>query len=95
MALRQRRWLLVLVMAGILGVGASARGQLIAYWRLDETSGTIAHDSMGNPLHDAIAIVAPYWDPTGGRWGGAAYFHGLTERFQVPEYVDTPLDCKS
>ncbi|MFC1782506.1 LamG-like jellyroll fold domain-containing protein [Planctomycetota bacterium] len=95
MALEQRKWLLVLVMAGILGMAESAaRGQLIAYWRLDETSGTIAHDSLGNPLHDAIAIVAPYWDSS-GILNGCAYFHGLYERFQVPEYPDTPLDCKS
>ena len=88
---------MVLAMGLVVGMAASAaNAQLIAYWMLDETEGTVAHDGQGNPLHDALAIQEPYWDTTGGVDGkGCVYFHGLTERYQVPEYVDTPLDCKS
>ena len=94
---KQRRLLMVLAMGLAVGMAASsAHAQLIAYWMLDETEGTVAYDGQGNPLHDALAIGEPYWDTTGGVDGnGCAYFHGLTERLQVPEYVDTPLDCKS
>jgi hypothetical protein len=88
---------MVLAMGLAVGMAASsANAQLIAYWMLDETEGTVAYDGQGNPLHNALAIGEPYWDKNGGVDGkGAAYFHGLSERLQVPEYVDTPLDCKS
>ena len=46
MEAKQRRLILVLVMAGTRGVGASARGQLTAWWKFDETAGTVATDSV-------------------------------------------------
>src|SRR5438067_1062211 len=53
-----RAWFAML----LLGLGATiARADLIAYWKLDETSGTIAHDSVGgfNGTLTGSAVFAP------------------------------------
>ncbi|MHC4751693.1 MAG: LamG-like jellyroll fold domain-containing protein, partial [Planctomycetota bacterium] len=47
--------------------------RLVAHWKLDETEGFIAHDSIG----DKNATVAgAIWQPTGGKVGGALVFDG-------------------
>ena len=91
---------MVLAMALAVGMAASAaKGQLIGYWKLDETEGSVAHEEMQMGLaldppqnYDALAIVNPYWDPSNGVLNGSCYFHGLAERFQVPEYDNTLLE---
>ena len=70
MEAKQRRLILVLVMAGTLGVGASARGQLTAWWKFDETAGTVATDSVNG--YDGLFYgtgTPPAWidDPQRGR----------------------------
>ena len=53
--------------------------ELLAYWKFDETSGNIAHDSSGNGYHGTVY---------GATWtGGGLYFDG------VDDYVD--LDAHS
>ena len=56
---------------------------LIARWKLDETEGTIAQDSVGE--HDATLNGNPLWQPTGGKIDGALQFDG------VDDYVSTPF----
>ncbi|MCP4707927.1 MAG: hypothetical protein GY869_04815, partial [Planctomycetes bacterium] len=88
---KQRRLLMVLAMMVAIGAAASsANAQLILYWPLDETSGTIAHDEVWKDdptinLDGYFNGGLPVWDPTGGRiingsQSGAIYFHGGTER---------------
>jgi hypothetical protein len=57
--------------------------RLIAHWKLDETSGSIAHDSAGN--HNGTCHGEPLWRPTGGKVNGALKFDGTYN------YVSTPL----
>ncbi|MGD8500599.1 MAG: hypothetical protein PVJ86_08115, partial [Phycisphaerales bacterium] len=42
--------------------------RVIAYWKLDETEGAIAHDSVGD--NDAF-LGGPVWQPAGGKVNGA------------------------
>jgi len=51
----------------------AADADLVGLWRLDETSGTIAHDASGNG-HDGTLIGDPKWVP--GKIGGALDFDG-------------------
>jgi hypothetical protein len=51
----------------------TAEADLVAHWRLDETSGTIAHDSSGNGHHGTIT-GDPKWGA--GKIGGALEFDG-------------------
>ena len=53
---------------------------LIAHWKLDETEGSIAHDSISN--NDGTLNGNPAWQPTGGMIGGALAFDG------IDDYVD-------
>jgi Tol biopolymer transport system component len=55
----------------------------VAYWKLDETEGDIAYDSIG--VYDAILNGVPTWQPTGGIVDGALEFDG------IDDYVSTPL----
>jgi len=60
---------------------------LIAYWRLDETEGVIAHDSEGN--NNANVIGDPIWRSEDGMIGGALQFDGLND-FLKTEFVCNP-----
>ena len=56
---------------------------LMAHWRLDETEGAVARDSLGR--NDATLNGNPLWQPEGGQVGGALQFDG------VDDYVTTPF----
>jgi hypothetical protein len=56
---------------------------LIAHWKLDETEGIVAHDSVGT--NDGTLVGALTWQPTGGKVGGAL------ELDDVEGFVSTPL----
>ena len=70
--------------------GATATGgssatcdALDAYWRLDEASGSIAHDSVGS--HLGTLQNAPTW--TTGKLGGALHFNG-SNYVSIPDAAD-------
>lgn len=54
---------------------------LIAYWKLDETEGTLAQDSAGN--NEAVIFGDALWQPNGGQLDGALQLDG------VDDYVGT------
>jgi len=54
---------------------------LVAYWKLDESNGTVANDAAGD--HDGTLQGGPTWQPQGGRLAGALLLDG------VDDYVTT------
>jgi len=55
--------------------------RLAAHWKLDETDGVIAGDSIGGK--DGMLNGAPLWQPSNGHAGGALEFDG------IDDYVST------
>ncbi|HPC95591.1 MAG TPA: S8 family serine peptidase [Sedimentisphaerales bacterium] len=62
---------------------------LIAHWKLDETEGVVAHDSVGK--NDATVIGVPVWQPEGGMVGGALQLDGVDDYLETPHIVN-PAD---
>jgi len=56
---------------------------LIARWKLDETEGAIAHDSVGDK--NGILNGNPVWQPAGGKVNGSLEFD------EIDDYVSTPF----
>jgi hypothetical protein len=56
---------------------------LLAHWKLDETEGTIAHDSISNKHGNLNGN--PIWRPDSGKIDGALQFDG------IDDYVSTPF----
>jgi hypothetical protein len=52
----------------------------VAYWKFDEGSGNVAHDSSGNGNDGTIYIAT--W--TAGRVGNALHFNGIDSWIQIP-----------
>jgi len=57
---------------------------LVGHWELDESSGTVASDSVGG--HDGTLMGDPVWWPSGGRIGGALEFDGVGDYVEVAGY---------
>jgi Tol biopolymer transport system component len=55
----------------------------VAYWKLDETEGNIAYDSVA--ANDGTVFGDAVWQPEGGHVNGALQFDG------IDDYVSTPL----
>jgi len=56
------------------------------WWKLDEGSGTIAHDSSGNGRHGSVE-GAPTWASLGWEgWGGCMRFGGDNDRITVESF---------
>jgi hypothetical protein len=72
-----------------LTVSPSAAASLIAYWAMDETSGSIAHDTGALPANDAATVASPTWVP--GRIGNALQFNGTTQYATTPDSNDLDI----
>ncbi|TET81474.1 MAG: hypothetical protein E3J37_09135, partial [Anaerolineales bacterium] len=59
---------------------------LIAYWRLDESEGLVAHDSAGG--HDGSLNGNPIWRPAGGRVAGAIELDGMNDYVSTTFVLD-------
>jgi N-acetylneuraminic acid mutarotase len=59
---------------------------LIARWKLDEASGTVAADSAA--ANDGTLIGEPLWMPTAGKMAGALQFDGLDDYVETPFVLD-------
>ncbi|MHC4175656.1 MAG: Kelch repeat-containing protein [Planctomycetota bacterium] len=62
---------------------------LIAHWKLDETKGDMAYDSVSG--QDAFVIGDPLWQPIGGIVDGALQLDG-TDDFISTDFVLNPAD---
>jgi N-acetylneuraminic acid mutarotase len=60
--------------------------RLIANWELDETEGSIAHDSTGN--NNANIVGDPVWQPVDGMYYGALEFDGIDDYMSTPFILD-------
>jgi len=69
----------VLVLSLVLT--STSEAELVGWWRLDETSGTIAHDSSGNENH-GTTNGGPQWEA--GKIGGALHLDGSSDYVQIP-----------
>jgi hypothetical protein len=49
--------------------------ELVAYWKLDEIEGNIAHDSAG--VNDAVLVGGTAWMPSDGQVDGALQLNGV------------------
>ena len=63
--------------------------ELVAYWKLDETEGTIAYDYTGK--YDAILNGEPLWQPADGKAAGALRFDGINNYLST-DFVLNPAD---
>ncbi len=61
----------------------------VAYWKLDETEGFIAHDSARN--RDGTVHGGPEWRPAGGVVGGALQLDGIDDYVET-EFVLSPAE---
>ena len=64
--------------------------RLTAHWKLDETDGTIAYDSIS--LNDGIVHGSPTWQPADGQVDGALQFDGINDYISTPPVLD-PADA--
>jgi hypothetical protein len=62
--------------------------RLIAHWKLDETEGTIAYDSIGS--NDGTLNGEPNWQPTAGKVDGALKLDG-TDNYISTDFVLNPV----
>jgi hypothetical protein len=60
---------------------------LIAYWKLDETSGMTAADGAGT--NNGTLVGDPFWQPAGGKKAGALAFDGVDD-YVIADFVLDP-----
>jgi lysophospholipase L1-like esterase len=63
--------------------------RLVAHWKLDETEGGIANDSVGE--NDGTLYGEPLWQPVGGEIDGALQFDGIDE-YVIASFPLGPMD---
>jgi hypothetical protein len=68
---------LIFLISIIFILTSAAEADLVGLWRLDEASGTIAHDASGNG-HDGTLKGGTEWAP--GKIGGALAFDGFSDQ---------------
>lgn len=64
----------------------SGVANLVAYWRLDESSGTVASDATGNGHTGTVSGAT--WQPSGGHLTGALSFDGVNDSVAVTATTD-------
>jgi len=57
---------------------------LIAYWKLDENTGTTAYDSVG--LYNGTLFNGPVWYPASGKLSGALGFDGIDDYLEISSF---------
>jgi hypothetical protein len=73
--------------AGDAGGFLSLTDGLMAHWRLDENTGTMAADKSGNGHDGVLQGPGPTW--VSGRWGSAVHFSG-SDLISVAQFPPPP-----
>ena len=63
---------------------------LVAYWQLDESSGSVAHDNSGNEYHGTL-INMDDSDWVSGKIGNCLEFDGMDDYIETP-FILNPAD---
>ena len=63
--------------------------ELVAYWKLDETEGSVAHDTVAD--NHGMVYDQPLWQPAGGNKGGALELDGIDDYISA-DFVLNPWD---
>jgi len=75
--------LFCLVLVAVLCPAGGAWAELVAHWKLDESSGTTAYDSVGG-LHGAMANMDPLSAWVGGKINGCVSLDGVDDHVSLP-----------
>ncbi len=67
---------------GLLAGKPPAEPNLVGWWKLDESAGTVVYDSAG--MNDGTTYGGPLWQPTGGKSGGGLKLDGVNDYVQLP-----------
>ena len=76
-------------LAIVLNVAGTVSADLVAHWRLDDGSGTVAMDSSGNNNHGTVMGGAQW--VAGGKLGGALAFDGVDDIVVVEQSSGLPI----
>ncbi|MHC4701684.1 MAG: LamG domain-containing protein [Planctomycetota bacterium] len=76
---RQLSYLISLVL--VLGTAGVSSADLVAHWKFDTGSGSVAYDTSGNG-NDGSFVGDPQW--VAGKSGGALEFNGSSDYLEVP-----------
>jgi hypothetical protein len=60
----------------------SKDSSFVAHWKLDETQGDVASDSVGG--YNGTLVGGPLWQPAGGRINGALRLDGVDDIISTP-----------
>jgi hypothetical protein len=63
--------------------------ELVAYWKLDEAEGNIAHNSISD--NHGVLHGEPFWQPDSGKKSGALEFDGINDYIETG-YVLNPAE---
>jgi len=63
--------------------------ELVAYWKLDETEGSVAHDTVAD--NHGMVYDQPLWQPAGGMKAGALQLDGIDD-YVSADFVLNPAD---
>lgn len=74
-------------------LGTAELAGLVAWWKLDETSGRDVADASGNGNIGKILNGQPRWQASGGKIGGALLFDGKGDWVHVAN--ESKFDCTS
>jgi len=83
-----RKLVYLVCCALLLSLAGSARADLVAYWDLDEGTGSVVHDRSGNGNDGTLH--GPEWGP--GKYGDALRFNGTNSYVEVPTSDSLEID---
>ena len=84
----------LICMTIVVNAGDSTGPVLVAYWPMDEGSGTTVHDATGRGHNGTIQGSSTEWDWVQGVHGSALYFHGGQNAYYPYIFIPGHSDFK-